>query len=464
MELLNENIFTFENKKKSFLYDGSTGLFAESSKLLNVALKLVGEKGKNEIIDELMLKYDKDDIETQLNYIEELLDKGYFRNKKGPDNLLVTEKEWLNSEVLINLWLNISHDCNLRCIYCYGQGGDYGNKRIIMKKEIAKECIDFWYKYLDKSRKNVSVIIFGGEPLINKDVLIYCVNYINNIVNDIVISYSMTTNGTIMDDELIKLFRDNNFNITLSMDGGEIIQNKNRPYATGKGSFEKVSETLKKLGSIYDVTLARMTLTHENVPYLQKSVEDLWAIGFNEVQYDLVCTVNEKLKITENDLNLIFSQVKKLNDITYENVKNGKWKVLRNITKVTNMIHKNPKGLNDCSLFSAHTVMFTPEGEIYKCQRLVGQKDYCSGTLVDGIDWVKFNETFTRKEIDKCNHCFAKRMCYGGCAQVNLVNNNNIYEPSEIWCKHMKFILEEAFRLYTNLYVQERELFMASFK
>ena len=263
----------------------------------------------------------------------------------------IKEEDFLNSKVLLNLWLNVSNDCNMRCIYCFEHGGDYGKTKRIMSIDRIKDCIDFWYKYLNKDAKDIYVIFFGGEPLLNKKGIKFAVKYVRELLSkhNIRPHFSITSNATLLDEDFAEFLVENKIPVTISIDGGRHIQNKNRPLAGGSKSFDIVNKNVKNLMKIRQNLTARVTLVHEDVGHLVDIVKDLWEMGFGQVQYDLVSTDDPKLKITEEDLVTIEEQVKIIADLMYENVIHDQWKVLRNLTKIVDCINLPVWDLTGCS-------------------------------------------------------------------------------------------------------------------
>lgn len=277
----------------TFMYDGDTGFLTKSTGLLNDVLDYISCSTREEIVDALREKYGEEEIIGCLQNIETLYNqkKLFDREKKAvmrsPE---AYQKDWEAGNLLVNLWLNVSHDCNLRCIYCFGHGGSYGGTRELMSIDTAKKSIDYWFKYLNKNIPMTTVTFFGGEPLMNLEVIKFSINYVNKLLEeyDIRVQYIITTNGTIFNDEIIELFMKNDVQFAISIDGGQAIQDRNRPYASGKGSFEIIKKNVAKLRKYYDKISARMTLTHDDVPYLKQAVMDLWDIGFTDVVYEFV--------------------------------------------------------------------------------------------------------------------------------------------------------------------------------
>ena len=202
-----------------------------------------------------------------------------------------------------NLHLNLAHDCNLRCVYCFGHGGDFAGCRTIMSKETAKKCVDFWYAQLHPDKaETVTVTFFGGEPLLNKPVFKYTVDYIaakfRNTPKEV--RYNLTTNATILDEEILDILINHKMNPLISMDGFQQIQDLNRPYASGRGSYQIVRQNVQTLSSHFPLK-ARITLSKNGVAGFKDSVIHLWDLGFSEVSYALAAIADPGLSLNDKD-------------------------------------------------------------------------------------------------------------------------------------------------------------------
>lgn len=168
----------------TFMYDGDTGFLTKSTGLLNDVLDLIPCSTREKIVDALREKYGEEKVIDCLQNIETLYNqkKLFDRDKKAvmrsPE---AYQKDWEDGNLLVNLWLNVSHDCNLRCIYCFGHGGSYGGSRELMSVDTAKKSIDYWFKYLNKNIPMTTVTFFGGEPLMNLEVIKFSINYVNKL-------------------------------------------------------------------------------------------------------------------------------------------------------------------------------------------------------------------------------------------------------------------------------------------
>lgn len=443
-----------------FFIDGDTGTISEETKLTKDILELASHCSEDEIHKRLSSQYADDMIQDELAEIQSAIENKIIGNKEVAlyQESEVQERDWLDSKILANLWINISNDCNMRCVYCFENGGNYGKEKKIMNHRILKDGIDFWYRYLNKDEKNVYVIFFGGEPLYNKQGIEFAFHYICKLLapHGITPHYSLTTNATLLDKKFVEFLVENRIPVTISIDGGADIQNKNRPLVSGQASYKLVEKNLKHFFKLRKNVTARVTLIHEDVDNLCKIVKDLWDLGFCQVQYDLAASNNPRLKFTMDDLDILRNQIRELADLTYQNIIAGNWKVLRNLTKAIQCINIPRRDLTGCSIYTPYTVMLDPSGEIYKCQRLMEQK-YCIGDIYRGIEWTKF---YTIKKANHaCEVCWAKAICNEGCPQVKLVHTGDMDKNYELWCNHTKIHIEEAIRIYIKLYRRHPEIF-----
>ena len=226
--------------------------------------------------------------------------------------------------------------------------------------------------------------------------------------------------------------------------------------AGGQESYGLVERNIKNFLKLKKYVTARVTLVHDNVNQLVDIVTDLWNLGFCQVQYDLVSTADPNLRVTDEDLNVIADQVKQLAELSYNNIVNDQWKVLRNLTKVIDCINFPQRDLTGCSLYAPFTIMVDPCGEIYKCQRLMDKK-FCAGDIYNGVIWEKF---YSQKPKNiGCKECWAKAICNEGCPQVKLMSTGDINTNYDLWCKHAKICIEEAIKLYAKLYIYNPEIF-----
>lgn len=436
-----ESIYKFTENNKEYAYIGECNSLFESNEIINDIIDNLGKLNEQEIIEKLRDRYEENEFIEQLEEIKKLY-------KKLEISPIKNEKKTLSS-----LILNISHDCNLRCVYCYGDGGNYGLEKKLMNRDVAKKSIDHWIDNLDKGEEKLTVGFFGGEPLMNKNVMLLSIEYINRRLKELdkKAAYIITTNGTVLDEDILNAFENNKFNVTISIDGNEKIHNRNRPFRNGEGSFSKIKENIKVLKSRNIPLNARVTLTHSNIKDFYEIVNTIWNLGIESVVYEVVTTKNEKLALNEEDLRLLEEQMRKLTNITYESVVNKGHKVIFNIFQVVRMLNSgkiNPK----CSFDSYKSLMVDPDGDIYRCHRMQGKEKFKVGNIYSEI-------LFTNnKKYLNCDKCWANNLCTK-CGHANYVMNNNEYQPYRLWCDCRKILYRESIKFYVKLYNEHPDIF-----
>ena len=349
------------------------------------------------------------------------------------------------------LCLHVSHDCNLRCKYCFADEGAYHSKREVMSRETAFAAIDFLLRESGQ-RKVLEVDFFGGEPLMNlgvvKDTVYYAKQQAAKLGKRFL--FTTTTNGLLLDDETIQFFNEEMENVVLSLDGRPEVHDAVRKTVNGKGSFDLVIEKIKKFvrsrgDKHYYV---RGTFTAKNLDFA-KDVLFLADQGFDSISMEPVVTDIPELQIKEEHLPRIEKEYENLCEAYLEREEKGEG---------FNFFHFNidleggPCLSKRVSAYGAGNEYFSvvPNGDIYPCHQFAGDSKWKMGSVFEGtLDEnirSKFAESclFTRK---KCENCFAKFICSGGCSANNYHYNGDIEEPYAMTCAMMKKRIECAMHI-----------------
>ena len=337
------------------------------------------------------------------------------------------------------LCLHICHDCNLKCQYCFADEGTYHTRnRAHMSFEVGKNAIDFLVQHSGK-RHNLEVDFFGGEPLMNFDVVKQIVEYARSIEDKVgkKFSFTMTTNCILLSDDKIEWLNKEMNNIVLSIDGRQEIHDEVRRTVNGKSAFDAIIKNALKLRKVRgDKTYyVRGTYTAKNLDFA-KDVEYLNDIGFDQISMEPVVTNIEGLKITEEMLPTILKEYEKLAEIYIDRRKTDKW---FNFFHFMIDIESGPcvvKRLTGCGAGCEYLAV-TPTGDIFPCHQFAENKDYYMGNVFDKEINMDISKEFAKNIVTQkpaCDKCPAKYYCSGGCTANNINYAGSMHTPYEITC------------------------------
>lgn len=437
-----------------YVIDVNSGGVHIVDKLVYDILDEDGLKTEDEIIDKFKDRYSKEDIQECYAEITELINEGLLYSKDLYVN--VVNKAIGTDSYIKALCLNIAHDCNLRCKYCFADEGEYRGKREIMSPEVAKKAIDFVIKH-SGPRKNIEVDLFGGEPLMAFETVKQVVEYAKEVqkIHGKNIRFTMTTNATLLNDEIMKYIDENMGNIVLSIDGRKSVNDKVRVRADGSGSFDSILPKIKKMVSMRDKNkqyYARGTFTHENLDFFE-DIKFLADEGFKEISVEPVVLPKEHpLALKEEDLPVIFEQYDKLYEDMLERRKSGKeFKFYHfNID-----LQGGPciyKRISGCGAGHEY-VAITPSGDVYPCHQFVGNEKFKMGNIFEDDLDMSISDKFKNAHIynkEECKKCWARYFCSGGCQANNYNFNGDILKPYHLGCEMQKKRIECAVALKSN--------------
>lgn len=345
--------------------------------------------------------------------------------------------------------LHIAHDCNLRCQYCFASTGDFGTGRKMMPFEIGKAAIDFLLEQ-SAGRENLEVDFFGGEPMMNFEVVKEIVAYARSKEQECGknFRFTMTTNGILLTDDTIDYLNQEMHNVVLSIDGRKEVNDRMRARVDGSGSYDRILPNFKKLvkkrgDKEYYV---RGTYTRYNLDFSEDIIH-LYEEGFDQISVEPVIESPEKeYAITEADLERIYQEYDLLTDRISDIRKKGGF---INFFHFMIDLDQGPcvvKRLRGCGSGNEY-VAITPDGDIYPCHQFVGHEEYKMGNLADGTFNEDIKKEFAGSHVyskPACRECWAKFYCSGGCNANNYIYNGDIYEAYELSCKIQRKRLECA--------------------
>lgn len=381
---------------------------------------------REEIVNAVMKKYGdrpdvtRDDVLLCIDDVESLEKNGKLFTEDSFKNLATTFKE-RSGNVIKALCLHVAHTCNLNCSYCFASQGKYHGDRAVMSFETGKRALDFLIEN-SGSRRNLEVDFFGGEPLMNWDTVKKLVEYARSIEKERGknFRFTLTTNGMLIDDDVIDFANREMHNVVLSLDGRKEIHDKWRVDYAGNGSFDRVvpkfQELVRRRGN--KNYYMRGTFTHSNPDFL-KDIDAMLSLGFTELSMEpVVCAPLDPSALTEEDKPIVMKQYELLAEEMLERKRNGKpFTFYHYMIDLTGgpCIYKRISGCGSGTEYMA----VTPWGDLYPCHQFVGEEKFLLGNIWDGVTNTKIQDEFRSCNVyarKECADCWAKLWCSGGCA------------------------------------------------
>ena len=396
------------------------------------------------VVDKLSKAYDEQDIRDCYSEIVELYN----------DKILFSEDDYEKyaqysvASPVKAMCLNIAHDCQLRCKYCFASTGDFGKGRKLMSFETGKHAIDF---LLENSgdRPNLELDFFGGEPLMNFKVVKQVVEYARSREKEYnkKFRFTITTNGLLLDDEKIDFINREMSNVVLSIDGRKEVNDFFRVLPNGQGCYDMILPKYQKLvaGRGDKEYYVRGTFTNKN-PDFSNDVFALNEAGFDQISIEPVVGDDDIYALTEKDLPAVFAEYEKLSLRLLENEKNGK---KFNFFHFMLDLDQGPcaiKRLRGCGCGNDY-VAITPDGDIFPCHQFVGIDEYKMGNIDEGTFNQEMKADFAKAHVyskPDCRECWAKFYCSGGCNANNYQYMGDIRSAHKISCQLEKKRLECA--------------------
>ncbi|AFM02475.1 six-Cys-in-45 modification radical SAM protein [Desulfitobacterium dehalogenans ATCC 51507] len=386
--------------------------------------------------------------------MEELQQEGVLFSKEAEEKGLAYPAK----PIVKAICLHVAHDCNLRCNYCFAGTGAFGGDRGLMDLETGKKAIDFVLE-ASAHRKHCEVDFFGGEPLLNVQMVKDVVQYGKKAARDKgkTIKFTLTTNAVLLSEEIQNFLEQEDISVVLSIDGRPEVHDRMRPYANGKGSYAQVAPRLQQFAekrpesSPYAVGTyyyARGTYTHHNLDF-DKDVMHLLDLGMKQISLEpVVAQPSDPYAFQEGDLPEILKTYDRLGEELLARRYNGEDFSFFHFNVALDQGPCLPKRLSGCGAGHEY-VAISPEGDLYPCHQFVGQEEFKMGSL--GQESVPLNpeiiEKFRSAHIyskPACRQCWARFSCSGGCHSANQAFSGRLNEVYALGCEFQKKRLEVA--------------------
>ncbi|MCQ2534907.1 MAG: thioether cross-link-forming SCIFF peptide maturase [Clostridia bacterium] len=429
----------------------------------DVTYDLIGmfeANSREEAVKNLMDKYSgtemgtKENIDECYDLILELKDNGKLFTE---DNYkpMAGELKAKTSGIVKALCLHIAHTCNLNCEYCFASQGKYHGDRSLMSFEVGKRALDFLVEN-SGSRHNLEVDFFGGEPLMNFDVVKDLVKYARSIEKEHNknFRFTLTTNGVLVDDDVIEFANKEMSNVVLSLDGRKEIHDRYRVDYAGNGSWEKIVPKFQKFVEARGNKnyYMRGTFTHANPDFVE-DIKTMLDLGFTELSMEpVVCPDGDPSQLTEEDLPIVLEQYEKLAELMIERDKEGKPFTFYHYMidlKGGPCIYKRISGCGSGTEYMA----VTPWGDLYPCHQFVGDSKFCLGNIYEGVTNKEIQDEFACCNVyahEECHDCWARLYCSGGCAANAYHSTGSVRGVYKYGCELFKKRMECAIMVAIN--------------
>lgn len=440
-------VHQFKNNGYDIVLDVNSGAIHVVDDVTYDVIELFEEHTKEEISAALSDKYPPEEIAEAIEEAGQLRDSGELFTEDVYEPHVTEFKK--RPTVVKALCLHIAHDCNLACRYCFAGEGEYHGHRALMDFETGRMALDFLIAG-SGNRRNLEVDFFGGEPLMNFEVVKQLVAYgrQQEKLHDKHFRFTLTTNGVLLDDDVIEFANREMDNVVLSIDGRKEVHDRMRPFRRGAGSYDLIVPKFQKLAESrsQERYYVRGTFTHYNTDF-SNDVLHLADLGFRQISVEpVVAQPGDAYALTEGDLPVLFAEYDKL---AAEMVKRKREGRPFNFFHFMIDLEGGPcvyKRLSGCGSGTEYLAV-TPWGDLYPCHQFVGNEDFLMGNVRDGVTAVDIRDEFKSCNVyakEKCRTCFARFYCSGGCAANSYNFHGSITDAYDLGCELQKKRIECA--------------------
>lgn len=409
---------------------------------------------ENRVREILKERHGEDDLKEALEEVLDLKDAGLLYTEDVYENYITDFKK--RETVVKALCLHIAHDCNLACKYCFAEEGEYHGRRALMSLETGKKALDFLVAN-SGNRVNLEVDFFGGEPLMNWEVVKSLVAYGRSLEEPYhkKFRFTLTTNGILLDDEVMEFVNREMANVVLSIDGRKQVNDRMRPNRGGMGSYDAIVPKFQKLAESRNQMnyYVRGTFTHNNLDFAE-DVKHLADLGFQQISVEpVVAEDKEDYALRSEDVPTLLAEYDKLALELLKRRKEGKGV---NFFHFMIDLQGGPcvaKRLSGCGSGTEYLAV-TPWGDLYPCHQFVGKEEFLMGNVEEGVVRTDIRDSFKACSVytkEKCQNCFAKFYCSGGCAANSYNFHGSIDDAYDLGCELQRKRIECAIMIKAAL-------------
>ena len=416
--------------------------------------RALSDEERQAVRDALSSRYSKEELSEALADVQELIDAEELFTADIYKNYVVDFKK--RQTVVKALCLHIAHDCNLACKYCFAEEGEYHGRRALMSFEVGKKALDFLIAN-SGNRRNLEVDFFGGEPLMNWNVVKQLVEYGRSQEEKFnkKFRFTLTTNGVLLNDEIMEFCNKEMSNVVLSLDGRKDVNDNMRPFRNGSGSYDLIVPKFQKFAASRGDKdyFVRGTFTRHNLDF-GEDVLHFADLGFEKLSVEPVVAPPEAdYSIREEDLPAILEEYDRLAKEFVKRTNEGHGFKFFHFMIDLNQGPCVAKRLSGCGSGTEYLAV-TPWGDFYPCHQFVGMEDFLLGNVDEGITNTKVRDEFKLCNVyakEKCKDCFARFYCSGGCAANSYNFHGSITDAYDIGCAMQKKRIECAIMIKAAL-------------
>lgn len=438
-------IHRFQQNGMNIVMDVNSGIVHVVDDVTYKVLAYYNGTNRGMVLANLAKDYEEAELNEVMDDLDELIAKEVLFAPMDKNYKMAIE----DRPIIKALCINIAHDCNLRCQYCFAGQGGYGQWRMLMSFDVARRAVDFLIAH-SGPREHCELDFFGGEPLMNWHVVQQTIDYVHKQEkkHGKKIKMSLTTNGLLLDKEKVKYLTDNHISLILSLDGRKEMHDRMRPGVHGEGTYDEIVKNLQycvanRKGEEYYV---RGTFTRYNMDFTT-DVIDMIDKGFPAVSMEpVVGEDTADYSIKEEDLSRVKAEYDRLAKLFIAREEEGRpfffFHFNMDLWKGTCL----PKRLRGCGAGHEYLAV-VPNGDIYPCHQFVGREGYVIGNVYEGLKNFKMMRDFRMNHVfskPECVDCWAKFFCSGGCHANNEAFAGDIHKPYHITCEIQKKRVECA--------------------
>ncbi|MCU0287355.1 MAG: SPASM domain-containing protein, partial [Acidobacteria bacterium] len=375
---------------------------------------------------------------------------------------LQNKQKDMGEKGLNEMYLQVSHQCNLDCTYCYAKGGNFGGPDCMMTETIGRQAVDFFFKECG-SHKTLIFNFDGGEPFLNfpvvQDTVAYALEKAQSLGKKI--RSNISTNGTLLTVQNVDYLTQNRFGIGISIDGDRDAHDSTRTFKNGCGSYDNITGRLQDTQLLKNrpTTNARATVTKENL-HCNRIVTHLYEMGFRHIYLEPAAGKNTTWAIDYSDLAIIKEEFVQVAEFYKKELLKGNYFVLRNFFQILERIHRRNKSDFRCTA-GRQTIAVSPGGDLYPCYKFVGIKKYIMGNVITG-DYDKNIENRFRENGANvrpgCKNCWARYLCGGGCPYLSELSHGDITIKDDLDCEFTQHIAKLSLEIYVHINRENKKI------